>query len=91
MQQSSQIPKQELLAAGSSHSCEQATEHIPVCIGSEAEEGPARYAVILKETRERIGFWGFKKATDCIDVGWRFAGRVWGNGYATEAAVTVLD
>ena len=79
------------LGDGSPHSYEQATVYILDCISSEAEEGLARYAVILKETRELIGFCGFKKASDYIDMGWRYARRVWGNGYATEAAVAVLD
>ena len=61
------------------------------CIRSEAEEGLARYAVILRETGDLIGFCGFKKASDCIDFGRRYTRRVWGNGYATEAAVAVLD
>jgi RimJ/RimL family protein N-acetyltransferase len=58
---------------------------------SEADEGLARYAVILKETGEMIGFCGFKRRSDCIDLGWRYARRVWGSGYATEAAHAVLE
>jgi RimJ/RimL family protein N-acetyltransferase len=81
----------KFLGDGSPHSYEQATAYILECLRSEAEEGFARYAVILKETRELIGFCGFKKASDHIDLGWRYARRVWGNGYATEAAVAVLD
>jgi RimJ/RimL family protein N-acetyltransferase len=81
----------KFLGDGSPHSFEQATAYIADCIRSEAEEGLARYAVILRETRELIGFCGFKKASDYIDLGWRYARRVWGNGYATEAAVAVLD
>ena len=81
----------KFLGDGSPHSFEQATAYIVDCIRSEAEEGFARYAVILKETRELIGFCGFKKASGYIDLGWRYARRVWGNGYATEAAVAVLD
>ena len=79
------------LGDGSPHAYEQATAYILDCMRSEAEEGFARYAVILKETRELIGFCGFKKARGHIDLGWRFARRVWGNGYATEAAAAVLD
>jgi RimJ/RimL family protein N-acetyltransferase len=79
------------LGDGSPHSYEQATAYILDCIRSEADEGFARYAVVLKETRELIGFCGFKKAGDYIDLGWRYARRAWGNGYATEAAVAVLD
>ena len=69
----------KFLGGGSPHSYEQATAYILDCIRSEAEDGLARYAVILKETRELIGFCGFKKASDYIDLGWRYARRVWGN------------
>ena len=37
-----------------------------------------------------IGFCGFKDCDDHIDLGWRYAQRHWGNGYATEAARAVL-
>ena len=61
------------------------------CFNSQAMEGFARYAVVLKETRELIGFCGFKRKGDYVDFGWRYAKRAWGKGYATEAAVAVLD
>jgi RimJ/RimL family protein N-acetyltransferase len=79
------------LGDGSPHSYEQAAAYICDCIRSEAEEGFARYAVIIRETGELIGFCGFKKIHDYIDFGWRYARRAWGNGYATEAARAVLD
>ena len=75
----------------SPHSYDQATAYVYYCIRSETKEGIARYAVILKETGELIGFCGFKKIYDYIDFGWRYARRAWGNGYATEAAAAVLD
>ena len=81
----------KFLGDGSPHSYEQASAYILDCIRSEAVEGLARYAVILKETGELIGFCGFKRTSEYIDMGWRYASRVWGNGYATEAAVAVLD
>ena len=79
------------LGDGSPHSYEQAADYIDSCIKSEAEEGIARYAVILRETGELIGFCGFRKEYDRIDFGWRYARHTWGNGYATEAAAAVLD
>jgi ribosomal-protein-alanine N-acetyltransferase len=79
------------LGDGSPHSHEQAAAYIYDCIRSEAEEGIARYAVTLRETGELIGFCGFKRMSDYIDFGWRYARRAWGNGYATEAAAAVLD
>jgi ribosomal-protein-alanine N-acetyltransferase len=79
------------LGDGSPHSYEQAATYIYDCMRSETEEGIARYAVILRETGELLGFCGFKKAYDYIDFGWRYARRAWGKGYATEAAAAVLD
>jgi RimJ/RimL family protein N-acetyltransferase len=81
----------KFLGDGFPNSYEQATAYVHDCIRSESKEGIARYAVILKETRELIGFCGFKKVYDYIDFGWRYARRAWGNGYATEAAHAVLD
>ena len=79
------------LADGSPHSYEQAAAYVRDCIRSEAEQGIARYAVVLRETGELIGFCGFKRIAGYVDFGWRYARRAWGNGYATEAATAVLD
>lgn len=79
------------LGDGSPHSYEQATAYVVDCIRAEARDSMARYAVILRETGQLIGFCGFKRMEDYIDFGWRYARRVWGNGYATEAAAAVLD
>jgi RimJ/RimL family protein N-acetyltransferase len=79
------------LGDGSPHSYEQAAAYVHNCIRSEAKGDVARYAVVLRETGELIGFCGFKKAHGYIDFGWRYARRTWGNGYATEAAAAVLD
>lgn len=79
------------LGDGEPHSYEQATAYVYDCIKSEAKEGIARHAVILRETGELIGFCGFKRFCDYVDYGWRYAKRAWGNGYATEAATAVLD
>jgi RimJ/RimL family protein N-acetyltransferase len=81
----------KFIGDGLPHSHEQATAYVHDCIRSEAKEGIARYAVILRETGELIGFCGFKKVNDDIDFGWRYARRAWGNGYATQAAHAVLD
>ncbi|MDY7077631.1 MAG: GNAT family N-acetyltransferase [Chloroflexota bacterium] len=81
----------EFLGNGSPHSYKQAAAYVYDCIMSEAEEGFARYAVILRETGELIGFCGFKRVCDYIDFGWRYAKQAWNNGYATEAAAAVLD
>jgi RimJ/RimL family protein N-acetyltransferase len=79
------------LGDGAPHFYAQATAYVRDCISSEAEAGLARYAVLLKETGELIGFCGFKRMHDYTDLGWRYARRAWGQGYATEAAAAVLD
>jgi RimJ/RimL family protein N-acetyltransferase len=79
------------LAGGSPHSYDQAAAYVRECIESEAREGFARYAVLLGETGELIGFCGFKRRGEDIDFGWRYAREAWGQGYATEAAAAVLD
>ncbi len=79
------------LGDGLPYTYEQATEYLYACFNSEVKEGFTRYAVVLRETRELIGFCGFKRLSDCVDFGWRYAKRAWGKGYATEAAAAVLD
>jgi RimJ/RimL family protein N-acetyltransferase len=81
----------EFLGDGSPHSYEQATAYVQGCTRSEAKDGIARYAIIIRETGQLIGFCGFKRMANYIDFGWRYASRAWGNGYATEAARAVLD
>jgi len=51
-------------------------------------DGFGRWSVFLKDTGEYIGFCGlnYRLALDEVDLGFRFLRRVWGNGYATEAA-----
>ena len=59
------------------------------CIALDSGTGISRYAVLLDD--ELIGFCGFKDCGDHIDLGWRYAQRHWGHGYATEAARAVLE
>lgn len=54
--------------------------------------GTGRWAVILKETNEFLGWSGIKYITDEInnhknfyEIGYRFIEKHWGKGYATEA------
>jgi len=55
------------------------------------------WAVEILEEHEFIGFVGLHQPqyplpiTDCTEIGWRLAQPQWGNGYATEAAKTVLQ
>jgi ribosomal-protein-alanine N-acetyltransferase len=81
----------EFLGDGLPQSYEQAAAYVHDCMRSEARDGIARYAVVIRDTGELIGFCGFKRVHDHIDLGWRYARRAWGNGYATEAAQAVLD
>lgn len=53
--------------------------------------GFGRWAVILKETSEFIGWCGIKKNSNQeIDLGFRFKSKFWNMGYATESSQGVL-
>ncbi|GAA0720207.1 GNAT family N-acetyltransferase [Aquimarina litoralis] len=53
--------------------------------------GYGRWAVILKNTNQFIGWCGLKKnEEDLIDLGFRFYKDQWNKGYATEAAKATL-
>jgi len=63
-----------------------------------AENGIGRWAVILKETNEFIGWSGIKLIKDTInnhqnfyEIGYRFIQKHWGKGYATEAGLAFVD
>lgn len=64
--------------------------------------GYAAYAVEIKDTHEFIGFVGLNQppfeipnfkpnGLPIVEIGWRLSSNHWGQGYATEAAKTVLD
>lgn len=55
--------------------------------------GYGRWAVILKDTEEFIGWCGLKylPELDETDIGFRFFQKHWGKGYATEAAIACVD
>ena len=54
------------------------------------------FAVEHKGTKEFIGYTGFMVPafesffTPCIEIGWRYKKEVWGQGFATEAAIACL-
>lgn len=54
--------------------------------------GFGRWAVILKETNEYLGWCGLKYTPelDEFDIGYRFMQKHWGKGYATESAKACL-
>lgn len=78
-----------------------ASEMVPVIeyIRSQyIEKGIGRYAVILKETDEFIGWSGIKYVVEpennfvnFYDLGYRFIERYWGKGYGYEAALPWID
>ncbi|MEO6173892.1 MAG: GNAT family N-acetyltransferase [Flavobacterium circumlabens] len=60
--------------------------------------GTGRWAVILKETNEFLGWSGIKFITteinnhkDFYEIGYRFIEKHWGKGYATEAGKAFID
>lgn len=60
--------------------------------------GIGRWAVILKETNEFLGWSGIKFITDEInnhqnfyEIGYRFIEKHWGKGYASEAGKAFVD
>lgn len=61
------------------------------------DNGIGRFAVILKDTNEFIGWAGLKFNTEKVnervyfyDIGYRLDEEFWGNGYATEASFAWL-
>jgi ribosomal-protein-alanine N-acetyltransferase len=60
------------------------------------EHGYGLFAVEQKLTKEFIGYTGFaipafeSYFTPCIEIGWRFKNEVWGQSFATEAAMACL-
>jgi RimJ/RimL family protein N-acetyltransferase len=56
------------------------------------EHGVGRWAVVLRAGGELVGWCGLKylAESDEYDLGYRFASRHWGHGYATESAAAVL-
>ncbi|KOV67070.1 acetyltransferase [Streptomyces sp. AS58] len=58
-------------------------------------QGYGWWAVEVRATSEFIGFAGLDPVDDGmpftgVEIGWRLARSAWGQGYATEAALTVL-
>jgi len=60
--------------------------------------GIGRWAVILKETNEFLGWSGIKfinteinNHKDFYEIGYRFIEKHWGKGYATEAGKAFID
>jgi len=78
------------LGNGQTHSRSQAHKYILDCIVRENSTGITRFAVELRETKQFIGFTGFKEISGWIDFGYRFSPQHWGKGYATEAGTAAI-
>lgn len=59
----------------------------------EAETGISAYAVCLGEAKELIGICGFNPTEDhdVFELIYHFKEEVWGQGYATEATMALID
>lgn len=56
------------------------------------DHGFGRWAVILKDTNEYLGWCGLKRHPDqMVDLGFRFKQNAWGKGYATESARACIE
>lgn len=62
------------------------------------DNGIGRWAVILKETNEFIGWSGIKLNKDTIndhqnfyEIGYRLIQKHWGQGFGTESAIAFID
>lgn len=63
-----------------------------------SDNGIGRFAMILKETNEFIGWAGLKYNTEAVnnkvnfyDIGYRLDEKFWGRGYASEATFAWLN
>jgi len=57
-------------------------------------KGYGPWAMVQRDTKQVIGTMLLKQlppSSDQIEIGWHLARRVWGNGYASEAARVVLQ
>ena len=74
-------------------SMEAMEEAIQARVGNYAKYGYGRWATILKDSGEFIGWSGlaYLPEFDEIDVGYRFLPEFWGKGLATEATNAILD
>ncbi|QGK72527.1 GNAT family N-acetyltransferase [Flavobacterium sp. SLB02] len=77
---------------------EESRSHIKIIQQQYRDLGAGRWAVVLKETGEFIGWSGIKFITneinhhkDFYEIGYRFIEKHWGKGYATEAGNAFVD
>lgn len=79
-------------------SIEESRQYIDYIRNQYLKNGIGRYAVILKETNEFIGWSGIKYITEqenghinFYEIGYRFIEEHWGKGYGYESAKAWLD
>lgn len=78
-------------------SIEQSKEFIECMNDQFHARGYTIFAMEEKQSGILIGFTGLNAPkwhahfTPCVEIGWRLSSKFWGNGYATEAARSVLD
>lgn len=79
----------------------QAEKYIAFICQQYVDHGIGRFATIEKKSGDFIGWSGIKfntgkkeaigKYRDFYDIGYRFMPKYWGNGYATESSVKILE
>ncbi|MFH6960331.1 GNAT family N-acetyltransferase [Flavobacterium aquidurense] len=77
---------------------EESRSHIKIIQQQYKDFGAGRWAVVLKESGEFIGWSGIKFITneinqhkDFYEIGYRFIEKHWGKGYATESGKAFVD
>jgi len=80
------------------HKIEETIEIIQSVRQQYVDNGIGRFAMILKETDEFIGWAGLKYNTEAVnnkvnfyDIGYRLDEKYWGKGYASEATIAWLN
>lgn len=84
------------IGGGQPQSAAEAHKSIETFTSEHHKNGFGLMAVEIQETGELIGFCGLSIPTflpeilPAVEIGWRFAPEVWGKGYATEAARSIM-
>jgi len=74
-------------------SIEKMSQAIEARLENTKKQGYSRWATLIKDTQEFIGWSGlaYLPEFDVVDLGYRFMPQYWGKGYATEAAKAILQ
>jgi len=79
---------------GGVSTCAETQETIERYAAAHERDGYSYWAVIQRDTGDLVGEAGLKPLDDAgpeVELGYAFAKRYWGRGYATEAGRAVLD